>query len=244
MINTNYIAVIPARYESSRFPGKPLADIHGKPMFWHVYKRAEECHLLTKIVLATDNLEIYDTAEKFNIPVVMTGKNHPSGTDRVFEAAQKLNADDDSVIVNIQGDEPALNPEMITQLLSPFNTRREVNVSTLIRKISPEEAENPDIVKVVTDTANRAIYFSRSRIPYNRDKGACDYFGHIGLYAFRMKTLKTFVALKQGYLENIEKLEQLRLLENNIDIFTTITTHESIGVDRPEDLERVKLILT
>jgi 3-deoxy-manno-octulosonate cytidylyltransferase (CMP-KDO synthetase) len=234
--------IIPARYGSKRFPGKPLADILGKPMIRHVYERARQCHRMTAVYLATDDERIRMVAQKWDIPVVMTRNTHPSGTDRVMEAAEKLNLDKDSIIVNIQGDEPALEPEMLTQLVCPFRAS-DVQVTTLARKIDRAEIENPDLVKVVFTEDGRALYFSRSPIPHHSDSLKNQYYGHIGIYAFRLNTLEQFVTLQQGRLEIAERLEQLRLIENNIAIRVVVTDHNTCGVDRPEDIEKVKKIL-
>lgn len=234
--------IIPARYQSSRFPGKPLAEIHGKPMFWHVYQRASSCPELSRIILATDDERIRSAAKRLDVPAVMTRSDHPSGTDRVLEAATKLNLPDSAVVVNIQGDEPALEADLLTELVKPF-TNPNVQVTTPVRKIQPQEAKNPDRVKVVFDHDGRALYFSRAPIPFSREGSKNDFFGHIGLYAFRMPVLKQFVALGSSRLEMIEKLEQLRLLENGIPIHIVVTRHQSIGVDRPDDLKTVSHIL-
>jgi 3-deoxy-manno-octulosonate cytidylyltransferase (CMP-KDO synthetase) len=230
--------IIPARYDSQRFPGKPLADILGRPMIWHVFTRARQCRDLSSVVLATDDARIESAAQRLDIPVVMTRSDHPSGTDRVLEAAQKLNLAPDAVVVNIQGDEPALVPAMLTELVQPFGAP-EINVTTLAGKISAAQAQNPDLVKVVVDTKGDALYFSRSPIPYHRRLDSNRHYGHIGIYAFRMAVLQKFVALPQGRLEITEKLEQLRLLENGIPIRVVETAHQSIGVDRPENIETV-----
>lgn len=235
--------IIPARYDSKRFTGKPLALILGKPMFWHVYQRATQCPRLARVVLATDDSRILEKAEELNVPALMTRGDHKSGTDRVIEAAHQLNLPDDAVVVNIQGDEPALEPNMLTELLTPFESGT-VQVSTLARQITAKDAENPDQVKVVFTHDHRALYFSRAIIPYARNKeNVPPYFGHIGLYAFRMSTLIQFGTLQPSTLERTEKLEQLRLLENGIPIHVVLTKHTSIGVDRPEDIERVVRIL-
>ena len=234
--------IIPARYHSSRFPGKPLAQILGKPMIWHVYDRARQCEQLASVFLATDDQRIRIAAEKLKIPVVMTRSDHPSGTDRVLEASLKLKLPEDSIIVNIQGDEPALEPAMITQLILPFSSSH-VQVTTLARKINSAEAKNPDLVKVVFAKDGRALYFSRSAIPHQGMSANSSYYGHIGIYALRMDALKKFVALDQNYLEITERLEQLRLLENNISIYIAKTKYQSIGVDRPEDIETVSKVL-
>lgn len=236
--STPCYGIIPARYASTRFPGKPLVEILGKPMFWHVYQRALESNCFQSIALATDDDRIFNTAQSLKVPVVMTRNDHPSGTDRVLEAVRKLDAPDDAVVVNIQGDEPALKPEILSDLLEPFSDP-DIQVTTPAVSITPAEAENPDLVKVVFSKTKKALYFSRSPIPFDRDGLSPYYFGHIGLYAFRMKTLERFVALRKGTLEDIEKLEQLRMLENDIPIRIVITRHRTKGVDRPEDIERV-----
>jgi 3-deoxy-manno-octulosonate cytidylyltransferase (CMP-KDO synthetase) len=234
--------IIPARYGSTRFPGKPLAEILGKPMFWHVFKRASQCPQLSKIVLATDDNRIVSAANNLNVPTINTRDNHVSGTDRVLEAAELLNVPEDAVVVNIQGDEPALEPEMLTELIRPF-VSPDVQVTTPARKIDAKEAENPDLVKVVIAKNGRALYFSRSPIPHSRDPKKTEYYGHIGLYAFRMNTLRQFVKLGPSRLERTEKLEQLRLLENGIPVQVVKTDYQSISVDRPEDIETVSRII-
>jgi 3-deoxy-manno-octulosonate cytidylyltransferase (CMP-KDO synthetase) len=229
--------IIPARYESSRFPGKPLAEILGKPMFWHVYRRAARCTALESVFLATDDNRIVEAADRFQIPAVMTRSDHSSGTDRVFEAATALQVPEDSIIVNIQGDEPAMTPNMIHELLSPFQSEdKRVQVTTLARKISDDEARSSDVVKVVFRPDGKALYFSRAGIPFPRGNARSAYYGHVGLYAFRLSALRTFVSMPPAKLETIEKLEQLRLIENGIPIHVALTDQNSHGVDRPEDI--------
>jgi len=237
-----FYGIIPARYASRRFNGKPLAKILGKPMFWHVYERARRCPELSQVVLATDDDRIASSAKKLDVPFVMTRKDHISGTDRVLEAAEILNVPENAVVVNMQGDEPALAPAMLSELVQPFKSH-DVNVTTLARKINTKEAENPDLVKVVFAKDYKALYFSRSPMPISRDGKGDELYGHIGLYAFRMKILKQFVILGQSRLEGIEKLEQLRLLENGIPIYVVITNYRSISVDRPENIKTVSKIL-
>ena len=232
--------IIPARYKSHRFPGKPLADILGKPMFYHVYQRASSCPLLQKVWLATDDQRIYDAAEKLAVPVVMTNPDHPSGSDRIMEAATLLGLEDSAVIVNIQGDEPALDPEMLRRLVEPF-AEPHLQVTTLARIIDAEQAENPDRVKVVRSAQGYALYFSRSKIPFIRDDDQTDtdYLLHIGIYAYRLSALKTFTSLPPSPLEQIEKLEQLRFLEAGISIYVVLSDYQGFGVDRPEDLQLI-----
>jgi len=239
----NVYGIIPARYQSSRFPGKALADIQGKPMFWHVYQRASQCPLLSHIVLATDNDRIYSAAQALSVPALMTDPNHPSGTDRVLEAAGKLNIQASDVVVNIQGDEPLLEPKMLSALVEPFREDH-VQVTTLANQISAKASLNPDRVKVVIDRNGHALFFSRSSIPFDRHNAQPSYLGHIGLYGFRMKTLRYFQKLGPSRLETIESLEQLRLLENGIPIHVVQTEHECHGVDRPADLDNVLNILS
>jgi 3-deoxy-manno-octulosonate cytidylyltransferase (CMP-KDO synthetase) len=232
------IGIIPARYGSTRFPGKALADIDGKPMFWHVHNRASRCPFLSRVVLATDDRRIRTAAEKLSVPVMMTRRSHPSGTDRVLEAAEKLNAPVDAVIVNIQGDEPLLEPDMLSQLIRPFASER-VQVTTLAQRIDNDAALDTDCVKVVLAKDGRALYFSRAPIPYSRDDAQNRFLRHIGLYAFRMGTLRRFQRIGRSRLESLESLEQLRLLEEGIDIHVVMTRYSSAGVDRPADIQKV-----
>ncbi len=236
----NCYGIIPARYKSHRFPGKPLADILGKPMFYHVYERAVSCPLLQKVWLATDDRRIYDAAESLAVPVVMTDPDHPSGSDRIMEAADILGLEDDAVIVNIQGDEPALDPEMLRRLVEPFADPK-IQVTTLARIIDARQAENTDRVKVVRSQPGYALYFSRSKIPFIRDDAQTDtdYLLHIGIYAYRLSALRTFTSLPPSPLEQIEKLEQLRFLEAGIAIYVVLTDYQGFGVDRPEDLQLI-----
>lgn len=235
--------IIPARYASSRLPGKPLVDIGGHPMFWHVYERARQCRSLKRVLLATDDARILEAAKHWDVPCVMTRADHASGTDRVFEAANLLGAEPDAVIVNIQGDEPLLDPVMIDQLVAPFEEAA-TEVSTLAMHIGPERAADPNLVKVVTSVNGNALYFSRAPIPFDRDGNTPESFlGHVGMYAFRMTALTRFVSLPQSPLEKREKLEQLRFLENGMAIRVVMTEYRSRGVDTPEDLEAVRAIL-
>jgi len=234
--------IIPARYGSTRFPGKPLADISGKPMFWHVFTRASKCPELSQVFLATDDERIESAAKALRVPVIATRSDHPSGTDRVLEAAIILDLPEDAIVVNIQGDEPLLEPAMLTELIRPFASP-EIEVTTLAGKIGSEEAENKNRVKTVFSNTGKALYFSRLPIPCYRNGQEELFFGHIGLYAFRMNALRKFVALGQGRLEIAEKLEQLRLLENDISIHVVLTEHKSIGVDKPEDVLTIREIL-
>jgi len=211
-------------------------------MFRHVYERAAACPELHRVVLATDDERIFHAALQEDVPVVMTSPDHPSGTDRVLEAASLLDLPEHGIVVNIQGDEPALRPELLSLLLAPF-ARFDVQVTTLARRLDKVAACGPDVVKVVLDGQGRAMYFSRAAIPFHRDCDVSDFLGHIGLYAFRFPVLRQFVGLGQSRLERIEKLEQLRLLENGIPIDVVLVDHCAQGVDRPEDIVKVERVL-
>lgn len=246
-IRNRAFGIIPARYASTRFPGKPLTPLKGRPMFWHVWHRACQCPELESVTLATDDKRIFCAAEELGVPVVMTGTHHQSGTDRVHEAARLLNIPENAVVVNIQGDEPALDPGAISLLLSAF-VDPGVKAATLAHPIKPHEAPaelaRPDKVKVVLAVNGDALYFSRTGIPFARDGGAAaPVLGHIGLYAFTMATLELFVSLPQSPLELTEKLEQLRLLENGIPLRVVLTGEASPGVDHAKDVERVLSLL-
>lgn len=234
--------IIPARYASTRFPGKPLVDILGKPMFRHVFERASRCPELVRVALATDDDRIAAAAREHGVPVVMTRGDHASGTDRVNEAAQLLGVPGDAVVVNIQGDEPALDPGMITRLVAPFADPA-VECATLAYPIDTDRAAHPDQVKVVFTACGDALYFSRAAIPHHRGEHGAGHYGHIGLYAYRRRTLARFTALPQGALERRESLEQLRLLENGIAIRVVLTEQGTRGVDRPEDVAAVAAML-
>lgn len=230
--------IIPARYGSTRFPGKALADIQGKPMFWHVWHRASQCPELASVTLATDDDRIAEAAGALGVPWRMTSQAHESGTDRVHEAARAMNIPAEAIVVNIQGDEPALNPAILSELLSAFSDPS-VEAATLAHQIDPADIGNPDKVKLTRAANGNALYFSRAPIPYAREAYALPPLGHIGLYAFTMGALERFVALPPSPLERTERLEQLRLLENGIAIRVVQTGHACHGVDSPEDLARV-----
>lgn len=238
-------AFIPSRFKSSRFPGKPLAVIAGKPMIRHVYERAILCPEIDNTYVATDDKRIFDCVEGFGGNAVMTDKSHRSGTDRICEAALKTGVADDDIVVNIQGDQPLFECSTVSLLVSPLIADRSIKMSTLKWKIEREDdISNPNHVKVVTDINECAIYFSRHPIPYVRDKGTEHaFFKHLGLYAYRMDFLVTFTSLPEGVLESVEKLEQLRALENGFRIKVTETTFNSVEVDVPEDIKKVEEIL-
>ncbi len=241
-MQTEFWGIIPVRFASVRFPGKPLAPILGKPMFRWVYEQACRCADFSRILLATDSERIAAEARANHIPCEMTQTGHPSGTDRILEAALKAGVPETAVVVNIQGDEPALHPDMLSELIHPFSDPA-VQVTTLIREEKRPRHPNPDQVWVTADKAGNALYFSRAAIPMDFAAEGRPCWRHIGLYAYRLPALKGFVAAGPGRLEQIEKLEQLRLLENGIPIRTVPTRHSSHGVDRPSDLKTVERLL-
>jgi len=232
------LGVIPARFSSSRFPGKVLASLHGKSMLQHVYERASQARYLTSAIIATDDDRVAAVARSFGAPVRMTRADHMSGTDRVAEVASAENAE---IVVNIQGDEPLIDPAAIDAAILPLVHEPGVVMATLKKRIeNPREISDPNVVKVVTDTAGDAIYFSRSPIPFDRDRtGTVPYFKHVGLYVYEHNFLLGYSSLTVGPLEGAERLEQLRALENGYRIRVTETEYESWGVDTPADLERV-----
>jgi 3-deoxy-manno-octulosonate cytidylyltransferase (CMP-KDO synthetase) len=232
------LGVIPARFQSSRFPGKVLAPIASKPMLQHVYERASLSRYLTSIIIATDDERVFDAAISFGAKARMTSSDHASGTDRAAEVAS---ADTAEIVVNIQGDEPLIDPAAIDAAILPLVHEPEIVMATLKKKIEdPREITDPNVVKVVTAHNGDAIYFSRCPIPFDRDRSASvPYFKHIGLYVYQRDFLMNYSALPVGPLEQCERLEQLRALENGIPIRVVETEYESLGVDTPEDLSRV-----
>lgn len=227
------LAVIPARLASTRLPRKVLREIAGEPMLAWVYRAARACTQLGQVLIATDSEEIMQFAHSRNFPAVFTPEDCASGSDRVYAVAQSIAAD---AYVNIQGDEPMLRPEHLDALLEPM-TRAEVEVATLSTPCVPELVQNPNAVKVVTAFDGRALYFSRATIPFDRDNvGNVSYQKHLGIYAYRKSALDRFPKLPSRRLETIERLEQLRFLENGIDIYVTSTPFDTIGVDTEEDL--------
>lgn len=232
------LCVIPARYASTRLPGKPLSMICGKPMIQHVYERACQASLPAEVVVATDNELVKKAIENFGGHVIMTSPDHPSGTDRLAEVA--LNYPNVDVIVNVQGDEPMIPPEVIDRLAAVFNDDNDLQMATLKTLMNEEDYDNPAAVKVVTDLNGYALYFSRSLMPYPRNKFS-DYkvFKHVGIYAYRRDFLLKYAALNPTPLERAESLEQLRALENGYKIKVLESDFQGIGVDTPEDLAAV-----
>ena len=238
------IGIIPSRYASTRFPGKPLVDIKGKTMIRRVYEQAQQSQALSGVFVATDDQRIADEVESFGGNVIMTSSSHPSGTDRCFEALEKLGKDKYDVVVNIQGDEPFIHPEQINKVVKSFDDKK-VQIATLAHKISnSEDIRNPSIVKIARNIHGEALYFSRSAIPFIRGTKDADwttlypFLKHIGIYAYRSDVLEQIVKLPASSLEKAESLEQLRWLENGYSIKVEITNQESFPVDTPEDLKK------
>ncbi len=238
------VAIIPARFHSNRFEGKPLALIMGKPMIQHVYERATAVDLVSLVAVATDDPRIADCVRGFGGQVVMTSSEHVSGTDRLAEAATLLDINEQDVVVNIQGDQPLFDQSVVEQVARPLLDDPALPMSTLIYKIiRAEEIEDPNHVKTVFDINGTALYFSRSPIPFQRNPDepvAPTYYKHLGFYAYRKGFLLTFVGLPEGEWERYEKLEQLRALEYGYRIKVILTEHDSVEVDTPRDLERVE----
>ena len=243
------LAIIPARYASTRFPAKPLALLGGKPIVQRVYEQVTK--VVERAVVATDDKRIYDAVAAFGGEVVMTSTEHRSGTDRCAEAYRKLGYEAD-IVINVQGDEPFVATEQIKALIDCFDDKT-IDIATLVKPFSAENSiealENPNSPKVLLNAKSEAIYFSRSVVPYLRDVERCEwlkhhtFYKHIGIYAFRAKTLGEVTALAQTALEKAESLEQLRWLENGYKIGVGITDIETIGIDTPEDLERAEKYL-
>ena len=236
------LAVIPSRYGSSRFEGKPLANICGKSMIQRVYEQTQESSAVTRTVVATDDTRILDAVNAFGGEAVMTSDTCRSGTDRVAETANLLNISDDEIIVNIQGDQPVFNPLTIDEMILPFKDDPEIAMSTLAFKIMDKrEITDPKDVKVTFDNNGFAMYFSRAQIPYPRDgQTGVDFYKHLGFYAYKKCFLDKIITLPTGTCENVEKLEQLRVLEFGYRIKVVITPYDSPEIDLPEDIERIE----
>lgn len=265
------IVVIPARYDSTRFPGKPLSLLRGKTLIQHVYENSKGAHLIDDVIVATDSEAIFEKVLSFGGKAVMTSRKHPSGTDRIAEVAASVDYD---IVVNVQGDEPLIRPQMIDDVISLLHDGKG-SIGTLIKRITdPEEVTDPNVVKVVFDEEGFALYFSRSPIPYCRDEWKSlkdlvtgnelqvsrkekDFIGaghlslithhlfykHIGIYSYRREALLTLSRMEPTGLEKMEKLEQLRALEKGMKIKIKETLFETYGVDTPEDIERVEKCL-
>ncbi|MBI3500706.1 MAG: 3-deoxy-manno-octulosonate cytidylyltransferase [Bacteroidetes bacterium] len=236
------LGIIPARYASTRFPGKPLADVKGKPMIQRVYEQAKKCKALSEIIVATDDKRIEAAVKKFKGKVVLTSAKHESGTDRCYEALKKIGEKNFDAVINIQGDEPFINPEQISKVANCFKDAT-VQIATLIKKLeSIHELTNHNAIKVIVNKNKEAIYFSRTAIPYYRGEDFSEwpklhtYYKHIGIYGYRTDVLAQITKLERSSLEIAESLEQLRWLENGYKIKVELTENESYSIDTPEDL--------
>ncbi len=237
---TKTAIIIPARYGSSRLEGKPLIVVEGKPVIQWVYEKAKQAKLADIIIVATDDERIFDAVKAFGGNVEMTSVNHKCGSDRIKEVA--LRHPEISFIVNLQGDEPLIKPESIDEVAKNVKEDANADISTLIRKITPEEAENPNLVKCVVDINGFAMYFSRSKIPFERNEGKSDFYGHLGIYGYKREALLKMTELPQSSYEMSESLEQLRALQNGMKIKTSVVDFIPVGIDTAEDLEKFKLI--
>lgn len=230
--------IIPARIGSSRFPNKVLADIGGMPMVIRTAKAVED---IDNVVIATDSQEVIDIAKEHHIQAVMTSQDHQSGTDRIYEAVQNLNLNDDEIVINVQGDEPFIENEVVQAIYDLTKKNKDndrVMMNSCYKNITNPEADDPNIVKVVTDNEGIALYFSRAKIPYPRDHHFDAYKGHLGIYGFTVKSLRNFCMLDTAPLEEIEKLEQLRAHYYGYEVAMIEVNTESFGIDTPEDLEK------
>jgi 3-deoxy-manno-octulosonate cytidylyltransferase (CMP-KDO synthetase) len=239
------VCIIPARYDSTRFPGKALADLCGKPMIQHVYERVLKANTVSYVAVATDDERILEAVQRFGGHAIMTSTMHKSGTDRIAEAVSKLDLSDTDIVVNIQGDQPLFEPSQIDEVVKPLLNDPTIPMATLIYKIvRKEEIPHPNAVKVVFDKDHFAIYFSRATIPYVRDKGSkASYYKHHGIYAYRRSFLETFTRLPEGVLEKLEALEQLRAMEHGYKIKVVETLYDSVEIDTPQELKRVRVLI-
>jgi len=239
------VAIIPARYGSKRFPGKPLAMIAGRSMIQRVYEQAKKSPKLDDVFVATDDERIMTCVIEFGGKAIMTSTAHSSGTDRVYEAAKTIGLDGEDIVVNIQGDQPLFPPGLIERLVEPLEKDPKLAISTLCHYVyGDEEGANPNHVKVVTDSRGYALYFSRAAIPYHRDPEAMPrYAKHLGVYAYRINFLSRYTSLPVGHLEQVEKLEQLRALENGFRIMVVESPEDSVEVDVEADIAKVERLI-
>lgn len=233
--------IIPARYGSSRLEGKPLIKVEGKPIIQWVYEKAKQSKLADMIIVATDDERIFDAVKSFGGEVEMTSTEHKCGSDRIKEVAMRH--PEISFIVNLQGDEPLIKPESIDEVARNVKEDEMADISTLIRKITPEEAENPNLVKCVVDINGFALYFSRSKIPFERNIRKSDFYGHLGIYGYKREALIKMTELPQTTYEMAESLEQLRALQNGMKIKTSVVDFVPVGIDTAKDVEKFKKII-
>ena len=243
-MSKKFIAIIPSRYGSTRFPGKPLALIKGKPMIQWVYEHVSEVTEISEVYVATDDQRIFDAVNGFGGKALMTSDKHTCGTDRLAECADILSLSPEDIVLNIQGDEPLIKKEMVQDLISCFDAP-EVYMGTLKKHIEvEEELSNPNVVKVITDVNENAIYFSRYCLPYERDEKKAEHFKHIGVYGYTVKFLKEYSHMPKTSLEIAESLEQLRVIENGYKIRVKETLYQTVGVDTPEQIKQVEDLIT
>ena len=233
--------IIPARYGSSRLEGKPLIEVLGKPIIQWVYEKAQQSKIADIIIVATDDQRIYDAVKSFGGNVEMTSSEHKCGSDRIKEVVMRH--PEISYIVNLQGDEPLIKPESIDEVAKNVKEDKFADISTLIRKITPDEAENPNFVKCVVDNLGFALYFYRSKIPFERNTGKSDFYGHLGIYGYKREALIKMTELPQSTYEMSESLEQLRALQNGMKIKTSVVDFIPVGIDTVDDLEKFKSIV-
>jgi 3-deoxy-manno-octulosonate cytidylyltransferase (CMP-KDO synthetase) len=237
------VGIIPARYHSTRLEGKPLVDIHGRPMIQWVYENVINADVLDDVLVATDDQRIIEAVEQFGGKAVMTSKDHPTGTDRIAEAVKSL---DVQVVINVQGDEPFITPTMINEVAMPLLEDHTIPMCTLMHEITEEDFQNPNVVKVVTDQRGFALYFSRSLIPFPRQKEGHHAFEHIGIYGYQKDFLHKLTQLEPTPLEKTEALEQLRVIENGFSIkviHTAAQDYIPLSIDTKEDLEKARAII-
>ena len=233
--------IIPARYNSSRLQGKPLIKVCDKPIIQWVWERAVQVKSADRVIIATDNQEIYDCAKSFGAEVEMTSENHKCGSDRIAEVAQKY--PDISYIINLQGDEPMINTECVEKVIDLIKNDENADIATLLSEIKDENIDDPNMVKCTADINGFALYFSRSKIPYARNTGIAKFYKHIGIYAYKRNALFKMTQLEQADIEKAESLEQLRALYNGMRIKTTVVEYNSIGIDTQEDLNAFKKLV-
>ncbi len=233
--------IIPARYGSSRLEGKPLIEVGGKPVIQWVYEKAKASKFADMVIVATDDQRIFDSVKSFGGEVEMTSVNHKCGSDRIMEVVSRH--PEISFICNLQGDEPLIKSESIDSVIQNVKEDGMADISTLIRPITPDEAQNPNLVKCVIDNNGYALYFSRSKIPYERNENIATFYGHLGIYGYKRKALERMTTMSQTPLEKTESLEQLRALENGMKIKTSVVDFVPVGIDTKEDLEQFRKIV-